>query len=58
MQNSSQLQIVTGGLTSVVLIVLDTVNLQFRGLFVPICLRPVLGFVAAYVLCTIFALCS
>ena len=32
------------GLTSVVVIILSTVNLQFQGWLVPISLRPVLGF--------------
>ena len=54
-QLDSHLQIVTGGLTSVFLTVLGEVNLQLQGPFVPISLRPVLGFVAAYVLCTIFS---
>ena len=37
-----------GGLTSVILIVLRTVNLQFRVQFVPVSLRPIFGIVAAY----------
>ena len=41
------LKLVIGGLTSIILIVLSTVNLQFQGQFVPISLRPVLGIVAA-----------
>ena len=47
------LKLVIGGLTSVVLIVLSTVSLQFQGWFVPISLRPVLGIVAAYVMATV-----
>ena len=39
-----------GGLTNINLIVLGTVNLQFQSLSVPICLRTVLGIVAAHVL--------
>ena len=35
------------GLTSIILIVLNTVNLQFQGWFVPISLRPVLRIVVA-----------
>ena len=42
------LKLVIGGLTSVLLTVLSTVNLQFQGRFVSISLRPVLGIVAAY----------
>ena len=37
-----------GGLTSIILIVLRPVNLQFRVQFVPISLRPICGSVAAY----------
>ena len=43
-------KLVIGGLTSAILIVLGTVNLQFQGPFVPVSLRPVLGIVAAHVL--------
>ena len=39
-----------GGLTRVILLVLDAVNLQFQGQFVSISLRPILGIVAAYVM--------
>ena len=58
MQNSTVsviviVRLVTGGLTSVILIVLGTINLHFQG---P--LFPILGFVAAYVLCTVFSSCS
>ena len=41
-------KVVIGGLTSVILVVLGTVNLQFQDPFVSIYLRPVLGIVAAY----------
>ena len=47
-------ELVVVGLTSVILIVLGTVNLQVRGLFVPISLRS-LGIVAAYVLGTVWS---
>lgn len=47
-----------GGLTSVILIVLSAVHLQFQGRFVPISLRPVLGTVAAYVTATVWSSCS
>ena len=47
-------KLVTGGLISVILVVLGTVNLQFQGHFVPISLRPVLGIVAAYVMATVW----
>ena len=46
-------KLVTGDLTSVIVIVLDTVDLQFQGPFVPISLRPVLGIVAAYVVAAV-----
>ena len=47
------LKLVTGGLTSVILIVSGIVNLQSQGPFVPISLRPVLGIVVAHVLGTV-----
>ena len=43
-------KLIIGGLTSVILVVLGTVNLQFQGLFVPISLRPVLKIVAACIM--------
>ena len=46
------MKLVTGGPTSVTLIVLGTVNLQFQGRFVSVSLRPVLAVVAAYVVAT------
>ena len=46
---------VVGGLTSVILIVLGTVNLQVGGLFVPVSLRSLLGIVADYVLGTVWS---
>ena len=52
------LKLVIGGLTSVISIVLSTVNLQFQGRFVSISLRPVLGIVAAYVMATAWSSCS
>jgi len=39
---------VIGGLTSITLVILGTVNLQFQGQFVFISLRPIIGIVAAY----------
>ena len=47
------LKLVTAGLTSVILIFLSTVNLQFQGWFVSISLRPVLRLVAVYVTATV-----
>ena len=41
--------LVVSGLTSITLVVLGSVNLQFRGALVPISLRPILGTVAAEV---------
>ena len=52
------LKLIIGGLTSVILIVLSTVNLQFQGRFVPLSLRPVLGIVAACVMATVWSSCS
>ena len=43
-------KLVISGLTSIILIVLGTSNLQFQGPFVPISLWSVLGIVAAHVL--------
>ena len=43
------IKLVIADLPSVIVIVLGTVNLQFRGPFVPISLRPILRIVAAYV---------
>ena len=44
------LKLVLSGLTSIILVVLGTVNLQFQGLFVSVSLRPVLKIVADYVM--------
>ena len=52
------LKLVISGQTSIILIVLSMVNLQFQGQFVPISLRPVLGIVAAYVMATGRSSCS
>ena len=52
------LKLVISGLTSVTLIVLSTVNLQFQGQFVPISLRSILRIVAAYVTVTVWSSCS
>ena len=49
---------VFGGLTGVILAVLDTVNLQFQVWFVSISLGPVLGVVAAHVMGTVWSSCS
>ena len=46
-------RLVIAGLTSMILVVLATVNLQFPGALVSISLRPVLGIVAAHVLGTV-----
>ena len=47
------LKLVIGDLTTVILMVLSTVNLQFQGWFVTISLKPALGIVAAYVMATV-----
>ena len=51
-------ELVTSGLTSVILVALGTVNLQFWCPFIPISLQPVLGCVAAHVLGTVWSSCS
>ena len=48
-------KLIISGLTSVILIVLGTVNLQFQGRFASIALRPFLGTVAAYVTATVWS---
>ena len=52
------LELVNGGLTDVILIVLGIVNLRFQGLTVSISLRPVLRIVAADVMGTVWSSCS
>ena len=49
----SILKLVLDGPTSIISIVLSTVNLQSQGQFVPISLRPILESVAANVLATV-----
>ena len=46
-------RLITGGLTSVILIVLGTVNLQFQVQLVSISLKPILRTVAAGVMGTV-----
>ena len=46
-------KLVISGLTSVILVVLDIVNFQFQGPFVPISLQPVLRFMVAHVVDTV-----
>ena len=50
------LKLVTGGLTSVISIVLGTISLQFQ--FVPIFLRLVLRIVAVHIMATFWLPCS
>ena len=52
------LKSVISGLTSITVIILGTINLQFQGWFVPISLRPILGIVAAYVIATVWSSCG
>ena len=47
-------RLVTGGLTSIILIVLGTVNLQFQGWFVSISLSSILRIVAADITATVW----
>ena len=49
------LKLVISGLTSVMMIVLSIVNLQFRGLCVSISLRLVLRIMAAYVMLAVWS---
>ena len=44
--------------SAVILVVLGTVNLQFRGPFDPISLQPILGIMGAQVLGIIWSSCS
>ena len=48
-------RLVINGLTSVILIVLGTVNLQFQGWCVPISFWPMLGIMAAHMLGTVWS---
>ena len=48
-------KLVISGLTSVILLILGTVNLQFQHQFVSISLRPVLRIVAAYLMTTVWS---
>ena len=48
------LKLVMGGLTSIILIVLGTVNLQFQGWFVSISLSSILRIVAADITATVW----
>ena len=52
------LKLVISGLTSVILIVLGTVSVQFQGPLVPISLKLVLRIVAAYVVATACSSCN
>ena len=51
-------KLVISGLTSIILNVSGTVNLQFQGPFFPISLRSILGIVATQVLGTVCSSCS
>ena len=48
-------RLVISGLTSDMLVVLDTASLQFQHPFVPVSLWPVLGIVVAHVLGTVWS---
>ena len=50
-------RLVISGLTSIILIVFSTINLQVQGPFVFISLWPILGIVATHVLGTVWSLC-
>ena len=45
----------TRGLISIILILVSTVGLPFQGGFAPVCLRPVLGMMPAYVLVSVWS---
>ena len=51
-------KLVVSGLTSIILIVLGTVNLQFWGALVPISSWSILRIVAAHVLGTVWSSCN
>ena len=51
-------RLIPDGLTSVISVVLGTVNLQFQGCLVSISLRPLLRIVAVYVMTTAWPSCS
>ena len=53
--SNSHLQLVISGLTSIILVALGTVNLQFWGALVPISLQSVLRIVAAQTLGTVWS---
>ena len=46
---------VISGLTSIIFVVLGTVNLQFQGRCVPIYLRPILRTMAVYVMAAVWS---
>ena len=53
--SDSHLPLLISGLSSITLVVLGTVNLQFRDPFVLISLRPILGIVAALIMGTVWS---
>ena len=54
----SHLQLAFSGLTSIVLVVLGTVNFHFQDALIPVSLQSILGTVAAHVLGTVWSSCS
>ena len=56
--SDSHFKLVISGLTSIILIVLGTVNLQFQGPCVPISLKPLLRIVAAHIVGTVWSSCT
>ena len=56
--SNDHLQLVFSGLTSIILVVLGTINFQFQDALVPISLRSLLRIVAAQVLGTVWSSCS
>ena len=52
--SDSHLPLLISGLSSITLVVLGTVNLQFQGPFVLISLCPILGIVAAFIMGTVW----
>lgn len=55
---NSRLEVVKGGLASIILIALSTVNRQFQGWLVPVSLKPFLGIVAAYITAAVWPSCG
>ena len=56
--SNSHLQLFISGITSIILVILGTVNVQFQGAGVPISLQSILIIMEAQVLGTVWSSCS